>query len=213
MKAFQETHKARDALQACLDIEDELLNEVADRVQHSLQSSLQAAQVVAAKLQVDDFEREQRHTEVLLRDIGKQHDEVKLLQQQRKTAQAAIKGLSPAARQAESFVREAGTGPHGSGHEAARVQEGIAAIVAEKAQLATRMEAQAQLLAAPDLLQNRPELRWEQAAAGSGPSLGSAKELFVRDRKLTDFRVDPTAAATVVKAEDSEGRVWALKRI
>lgn len=73
-------------------------------------------------------------------------------------------------------------------HEAARVQEGIAAIVAEKAQLATRMEAQAQLLAAPDLLQNRPELRWEQAAAGSGPSLGSAKELFVRDRKLTDFR-------------------------
>lgn len=49
------------------------------------------------------------------RDIGKQHDEVKLLQQQRKTAQAAIKGLSPAARQAESFVREAGTGPHGSG--------------------------------------------------------------------------------------------------
>lgn len=67
MKAFQETHKARDALQACLDIEDELLNEVADRVQHSLQSSLQAAQVVAAKLQVDDFEREQRHTEVLLR--------------------------------------------------------------------------------------------------------------------------------------------------
>ena len=62
------------------------------------------------------------------------------------------------------------------------VQEGIAAL------LATQMEEQAQLLAFPDLLHNHPELRWEQAAAGSGPSLGTAKELFVRDRKLTDFR-------------------------
>ena len=73
-------------------------------------------------------------------------------------------------------------------HEAARVQQEIAAILAEKAQLATRMEAQAQLLAAPDLLQNHPELLWEQAAAGSGPCLGAAKELFMRERKLTDFK-------------------------
>ena len=73
-------------------------------------------------------------------------------------------------------------------HEAAKVQEGIAALLTEKTQLAARVEAQAQLLASPDLLQNHPELRWEHAAAGSGPSLGTAKELFVRDRKLTDFR-------------------------
>ena len=73
-------------------------------------------------------------------------------------------------------------------HEAAKVQENIAALLAEKAQLATQMEVQAQLLASPDLLHNHPELRWEQAAAGSVPSLGTAKELFVKDRKLTDFR-------------------------
>ena len=73
-------------------------------------------------------------------------------------------------------------------HEAAKAQEVVAALLAEKAQLATRMETQARLLAAPELLQNHPELRWQQAAAGNGPRLGTAKELFVRDRKLTDFR-------------------------
>ncbi|KAL3146450.1 hypothetical protein ABBQ32_003125 [Trebouxia sp. C0010 RCD-2024] len=72
-------------------------------------------------------------------------------------------------------------------HEAAKVEEDIAAILVEKAQLGARMEAQAQLLASPDLLQNHPKLRWEQAAAGSGPILGTAKELFARDKKLTDI--------------------------
>lgn len=73
-------------------------------------------------------------------------------------------------------------------HEAGKVQEGIAALQTEKAQLAAQMEVQAQLLAPPDLMQNHPELHWEQAAAGNGPIFGTARELFVRDRKLTDFR-------------------------
>ena len=58
------------------------------------------------------------------------------------------------------------------------------------------MELQAQLLASPELLQNHPELRWEQAAAaGNGSSLGSARELFARDRKLADFRWVMAAAS------------------
>lgn len=74
-------------------------------------------------------------------------------------------------------------------HEAGKVQKSITTLLTEKAQLAAQMEVQAQLLASPDLLQNHPELSWEQAAAaGDGPSLGTARELFVRDRKLTDFR-------------------------
>ena len=74
-------------------------------------------------------------------------------------------------------------------HEAGKVQDGIAALQEEKAQLAAQMEVQAQLLVSPELLQNHSELYWEQAAAaGNGRRLGTARELFVRDRRLTDFR-------------------------
>ena len=77
-------------------------------------------------------------------------------------------------------------------HEACKVQESITTLLEEKAQLAAKMEVQAQLLASPELLQNHPELQLEQAAAaGSGPCLGIAKELFVSNRQLTDFRRVP----------------------
>ena len=75
-------------------------------------------------------------------------------------------------------------------HEAAKVQQGIAALLAEKAQLASQMELQAQLLASPELLQNHPELRWEQAAAaGNGSSLGSARELFCQRQEARRLQV------------------------
>lgn len=73
-------------------------------------------------------------------------------------------------------------------HEAAKVQESITSLLAKKAALASIMEAQAQLLASPELLQNHPELHWEKVSDSNMPRLGIAKELLVRDRRLTDFK-------------------------
>ena len=65
--AFEKTKKARDALQACLEEEHQLLNELDKPVQHSLQLSRQAVNLAATKLRLDDPQREQWHTEMLLR--------------------------------------------------------------------------------------------------------------------------------------------------
>ena len=67
LTAFQETQRARDAFQACLEREDELLNGLDKPAHHSLQLSLQAVDSAATKLRLDDPQREQRHTEMLLR--------------------------------------------------------------------------------------------------------------------------------------------------
>lgn len=65
--AFEETQKARDTLHACLEREQELLNKLDHPVQHSLQLSLQVVNTAATKMRLDDPQREQRHTEMLLR--------------------------------------------------------------------------------------------------------------------------------------------------
>ena len=65
--AFEETQKARDALHVCLEREQRLLNELEESVQHSLQLSLQVVNTAATRLRLDDPQREQRHTEMLLR--------------------------------------------------------------------------------------------------------------------------------------------------
>ncbi len=73
-------------------------------------------------------------------------------------------------------------------HEAARVQTNIAALLSKKAALASTMDAQAQLLASPELLQNHPELQYERESHGNMPKLGAARELFAKDMRLSDFR-------------------------
>lgn len=65
--AFGNTQKARDALNACLESEQKLLSQLDHPVQHSLQLSLQAVTLAATNLRLDDPQREQRQTEMLLR--------------------------------------------------------------------------------------------------------------------------------------------------
>ena len=65
--AFGETQKARDRLQACLQEEQKLVKELSKPVHDSLQRSLQVIKIAATKLRLDDPQREQRHTEMLLR--------------------------------------------------------------------------------------------------------------------------------------------------
>ena len=65
--AFRQTHEARVALQACLEREQERLNEMEKPMHQSLQLLLQVIKLAAMKLQLDDPVREQRHTEMLLR--------------------------------------------------------------------------------------------------------------------------------------------------
>ncbi|KAL3146451.1 hypothetical protein ABBQ32_003126 [Trebouxia sp. C0010 RCD-2024] len=56
--AFQKSHQARDALQACLEREQELLNEIDQPMHQSLQLSLQVIKMAAMSLQSDDPVRE-----------------------------------------------------------------------------------------------------------------------------------------------------------
>lgn len=72
--------------------------------------------------------------------------------------------------------------------EAAKVQSSITGSLGQKAALASLMEAQEQLLASPELLQNHPELQWDRVSAGNLPKLGAAKQLFSGDRRFADFR-------------------------
>ena len=67
VRAFKETQTARDALQACLEREHKLLVALDEPVHNALQLSWQAVDIAAAKLRLDDPQREQRHTEMLLR--------------------------------------------------------------------------------------------------------------------------------------------------
>ena len=56
-----------------------------------------------------------------------------------------------------------------------------------------QVETQKQLLASPELLQNHPELLWEQIAdQDTLPKLGVAQSLFVKNRRLSDFRCAPS---------------------
>ena len=73
-------------------------------------------------------------------------------------------------------------------HEASKVQARVTALLAEKAALANTTEVHAQLLASPELLQNHPELHWEQVQDGNMPRLGVAAELLARNKRLSDFR-------------------------
>ncbi len=73
-------------------------------------------------------------------------------------------------------------------HEASKVQARITALLAEKTALANTMEANAQLLASPELLQNHPELQWKKVPDGNMPRLGVAGELLARNKRLSDFR-------------------------
>ena len=72
--------------------------------------------------------------------------------------------------------------------EAERVEKTIAELTTAKAALALEMEAQARLLASSELLDDHPELHWDQLAASATPQLGAAKSLLVRDRKFSHFR-------------------------
>ena len=67
VRAFQKSQRARDTLQACLEVEHELLNEMDKPVRHSLQTSLQAVEMVSTNLALEDPQMEQRHTTLLLR--------------------------------------------------------------------------------------------------------------------------------------------------
>lgn len=69
------------------------------------------------------------------------------------------------------------------------------------------MDTQTQMLASPDLLSDHPELKWEIRAAAQAPSLGVAQQLYIKDRKLTDFRLVEPAAYTVVTGCDSWRRM------
>lgn len=68
------------------------------------------------------------------------------------------------------------------------MEKTIAELTAAKAALALGMEAQAQLLASSELLDDHPELHWDKVAASASPQLGAAKSLLVRDRKFSHFR-------------------------
>ena len=73
--------------------------------------------------------------------------------------------------------------------EAERVANKIAELMAAKADTDAQMNTQQQLLASAGLLQNHPELKWEQVAdQNTSPKLGVAQSLFVKDRRLSDFR-------------------------
>ncbi len=65
--AFKATERAREQLQACLRQELTLVEELYKPVELGLQQSMQILQTTADKLQLHDPQREQRHTEMLLR--------------------------------------------------------------------------------------------------------------------------------------------------
>lgn len=67
-----------------------------------------------------------------------------------------------------------------------------------------QMDTQKQLLASSELLQNHPELKWEQVAdQDTLPKLGVAQSLYVKDRRLSDFRCESVAAAVVMSVHVS----------
>ena len=67
MAAFEATKQAREQLQACLEQEQSLLNELQDPLYLCLQQSVQILQSTTNKLRLDNPQREQRHSEVLIR--------------------------------------------------------------------------------------------------------------------------------------------------
>ena len=73
--------------------------------------------------------------------------------------------------------------------EAKRVANQIAELSIARADMDIGIETQKQLLSSPELLQHHPELTWEKAASQQTVHrLGVAQSLFVKDRKVADFR-------------------------
>ncbi len=64
---FEATRQAKEQLQACLEQEQTLLNELQDPVNVCLQQTTQILRSTVDKMRLDDPQREQRHTEMLFR--------------------------------------------------------------------------------------------------------------------------------------------------
>jgi len=67
--AYAATKCAREQLQACLEEESKVLNELHDPVHLCLQQSVEILHTTADQLRGDDPQREQRHTEMLIRYV------------------------------------------------------------------------------------------------------------------------------------------------
>ncbi len=67
--AYAATKRAREQLQACLKEESKFLNELHQPVHLCLQQSIEILHTTADQLRRDDPQREQRHTEMLIRYV------------------------------------------------------------------------------------------------------------------------------------------------
>jgi len=67
--AYAATKCAREQLQACLEQESNVLNELHDPVHLCLQQSVDILHMTAGQLRGDDPQREQRHSEMLIRYV------------------------------------------------------------------------------------------------------------------------------------------------
>ena len=67
--AYAATKHAREQLQACLEEESKVLNELHDPVHLCLQQSVEILHTSAGQLRGDNPQREQRHTEMLIRYV------------------------------------------------------------------------------------------------------------------------------------------------
>ncbi|KAL0051562.1 hypothetical protein WJX82_009818 [Trebouxia sp. C0006] len=158
-----------------------------------------------ANMHVDFEGQEQKHAENLTRDIKAQSERVACTAQEKTAAQAAIASWSAIEDQQKQLLRTLAKAEYDlvllrldeKHREAERVEKTIAELTAAKAALALGMEAQAQLLASSELLDDHPELHWDKVAASASPQLGVAKSLLVRDRKFSHFRSRSAPAPAV----------------
>ncbi|KAL0046442.1 hypothetical protein WJX82_000824 [Trebouxia sp. C0006] len=113
--------------------------------------SVDILHMTAGQLQGDDPQREQRQSEMLIRDVKKQQDEASLQQQQKTTARDAIKNEFKHTEQQKDLTKSLLRAKFelemlvldDKHHEASKVQARITALLAEKAALANTMEANA----------------------------------------------------------------------
>lgn len=85
-----------------------------------------------------------------------------------------------------------------------RLAKRIAQLLTARADMDISIETQKQLLPSPELLQHYPELTWERAASQQTVQrLGIAQKLFVKDRKMADFRHVSSASVMLLNSCDT----------